>query len=585
MKVQTKLIVSMFVSLGLLVISFAIVQGNEHRRLAINVLQNTSEKSKKFADKTIKLNSKSLTNFTYDYSYWDEMVKFVQTKDSLWARENLQVVMPTYNLNAIWVYDQSGKLIYHTTNLSDRHNQIQHIIPDLQRFKQFLELLHKKRSQHFFIYTTNRLFEISAVTIHPTSDPERKTPPQGYLIASRQWSKAYISTLEDLISSQIIIQTFNSNSTPTRLDLDNNRVTFSETFWDWQQQPIAQALFTVNSPSLHEFEALHDGELWITIIACSIILLFLSITLLVWVSFPLRTLVVSLETENPDLVKSLKNQRSEFGELASLITQFFQQKSRLLAEITERHQVEAELRTAQVQLQELNQQLETRVQERTQALVNSEAELRFSLAEKVVLLQEIHHRVKNNLQVISSMLRLQSRRTEIPQLKTILEESQNRVMAMSLVHENLYRTPDCAQVRLREYVADLVRHLFGVFSAQLDQIDLQINISPEITLPLEQAIPCGLILNELITNAIKHGFHGRNQVEQLTIELQWENNGQFCLSVMNTGNPLPSDLDSNSSATLGLNLVKLMVEQMQAVLEVEREQHTIFYIRGINSLL
>uniref|UniRef100_B8HTH3 histidine kinase n=1 Tax=Cyanothece sp. (strain PCC 7425 / ATCC 29141) TaxID=395961 RepID=B8HTH3_CYAP4 len=208
----------------------------------------------------------------------------------------------------------------------------------------------------------------------------------------------------------------------------------------------------------------------------------------------------------------------------------------------------------------------------------AEIELQNSLKEKISLLQEVHHRVKNNLQVISSLLLLQSRRVDHPQARAILEDSQNRVMAMSLVHQNLYQTHNFAQVGFAEYVRTLTNYLFQSLNVQSEQVTLHTEIDSTAIVPLEKAVPCGLILNELITNALKHGFYAEDQRGDLWINLVVNDNDSLTLRVANNGNPLPTNFSLESSESLGLKLVKVLSEQLNAILEINAEGPTVFSI-------
>uniref|UniRef100_B8HXU9 histidine kinase n=1 Tax=Cyanothece sp. (strain PCC 7425 / ATCC 29141) TaxID=395961 RepID=B8HXU9_CYAP4 len=205
----------------------------------------------------------------------------------------------------------------------------------------------------------------------------------------------------------------------------------------------------------------------------------------------------------------------------------------------------------------------------------AEVQLKSSLQEKTALLQEVHHRVKNNLQVISSLLRLQSQRVNDPQVKTTLEDSQNRVMAMALVHQNLYQSDDFAQVNLAVYIHSLATHLFSVFAIERSRIDLQIEVDEQVAIPLDKAVPCGLILNELMTNALKHGFQWGRRSGKIVVTIS-TSPSCLTLKVSNDGEPLPQDFNPESSRSMGLKLVKVLVEQLFATFKAEQQENTVF---------
>jgi PAS domain S-box-containing protein len=185
-------------------------------------------------------------------------------------------------------------------------------------------------------------------------------------------------------------------------------------------------------------------------------------------------------------------------------------------------------------------------------------ELRASLKDKEVLLKEIHHRVKNNMQVVSSLLSLQAGRETDPRVVAAFEESQRRVSAMALVHESLYRSPSVAEVQLNQYVDGLVHFLAEGFSGRL--VQFQMEITPDLKVGLDQAIPCGLVLNELITNAARHAYPDQSG-GAVRIEARQKENGWIEILVRDWGRGLPPDLDWRKAGTLGLSLVRSLVER------------------------
>jgi PAS domain S-box-containing protein len=215
-------------------------------------------------------------------------------------------------------------------------------------------------------------------------------------------------------------------------------------------------------------------------------------------------------------------------------------------------------RRAADQLRQLNAELEQRVQART-------GELTAALREREVLLQEIHHRVKNNLQVISSLINMQVRKVTGAADRAALEDCQIRVQAIALIHEQLYQSHDYANVPFSEYTRVLVNNVFRTMGVSPDSIKLDLAIE-EVAVPVDKAIPCGLLLNELITNALKHAFKDRTDGE-LRVELA-RTDGNIRLVVEDNGVGLPADLDVRGASSLGLRLVNTLVRQLQATLAI-----------------
>lgn len=199
-----------------------------------------------------------------------------------------------------------------------------------------------------------------------------------------------------------------------------------------------------------------------------------------------------------------------------------------------------------------------------------------SLEEKEILLQEIHHRVKNNLQIIISLLRLQASSEEDDRLINMFRECQNRIMAMAFVHEKLYQSRDFTRVDFTQYIHDFAQELGTAFGVKKKGIELKTELE-EIELDINRAIPCGLIFNELFTNAIQHAFPGDNRGE-IVIRLQRENQEQISLEVWDSGVGLPADFNLEVPKTLGLMLVKSLTAQINGRLAIARSNGTSFKI-------
>ncbi|MSP12225.1 MAG: PAS domain S-box protein [Chloroflexi bacterium] len=210
----------------------------------------------------------------------------------------------------------------------------------------------------------------------------------------------------------------------------------------------------------------------------------------------------------------------------------------------------------------------------------TEEQIKTSLREKEVLLKEIHHRVKNNLQIISSLLHLQSNTTRDPQTLELLRDSQNRVRSMALVHEKLYRSPDLAQISLAEYAQSLAAQLFRTYSTAAGAVVLQVKVE-DIWLDAEAAVPCGLIINELVSNALKHAFPDGREGE-IGLIVRNGTGDRIVMQISDTGVGFPPGFDFRTSPSLGLKLVNTLVDQLGGTLELERGAGTIFQIEFTN---
>jgi two-component sensor histidine kinase len=202
-----------------------------------------------------------------------------------------------------------------------------------------------------------------------------------------------------------------------------------------------------------------------------------------------------------------------------------------------------------------------------------ETKLRSSLQEKEVLLKEIHHRVKNNLQIVSSMLNLQMEKLSDTKAIELFKESQNRVRSIALFHEKLYQSRDLGRVEIAEYLKGLANGLFATYGVNPDDIVLAVH-TEDIPLGVDAAISCGLIVNELVSNSLKHAFpaHRKGQVEVTLRSARTD----VVLEVADNGVGFPANLDFRSPSTLGLKLVAIFTEQVGGTMDLTREGGTRF---------
>jgi|CXWL01.1.fsa_nt_gi two-component sensor histidine kinase len=211
-----------------------------------------------------------------------------------------------------------------------------------------------------------------------------------------------------------------------------------------------------------------------------------------------------------------------------------------------------------------------------------EAEVVSSLREKEALLKEVHHRVKNNLQVIASLLRLEGRRIDHPITQSVLREMQGRIQSMALLHETLYRSGNFATVDLAAYLTQLTQQLFRSLASPAAGVQLVLDLEPA-HLEIEQAIPCGLIANELASNSLKHGFPD-GKMGEVRVRLRSEDEGrQLRLSVSDTGIGLGPNFDPAQKRSLGLQLVSDLARQLQGQFHIGPGPGAVFEVNFLKS--
>ncbi len=205
----------------------------------------------------------------------------------------------------------------------------------------------------------------------------------------------------------------------------------------------------------------------------------------------------------------------------------------------------------------------------------AEEDIKNSLHEKEILLKEIHHRVKNNLMVVSSILNLQSETIRDRKARDLIEDCRKRVQAMSLVHNRLYRSSDLAHINFREYTGDLLADIARSYGDRAGNIALVTDVG-DITFDIDTAMPLGLIMNELVSNAMKHGFSGERK-GTITVSLH-ENREHFLFAVKDDGIGFPRDMDFTGTESLGMQLVVTLVSQLEGSIELVRDNGTEFRI-------
>lgn len=236
--------------------------------------------------------------------------------------------------------------------------------------------------------------------------------------------------------------------------------------------------------------------------------------------------------------------------------------------------IEKRIEERTAELTRSNERLKAEITDRKKA----EEQVKTSLKEKEVLLHEIHHRVKNNMQVTSSLLNLQSKRLKDKKIVEIFKESESRLKTMALVHDKLYQSENLADIKFKDYIDDLTKNQFVSYGVNTDNISINLEIE-DIFLEIDLATSCGLIINELVLNSIKHAFPQGKEGE-IKIVLRAVNEGEFELIVSDDGIGMPEDLDFESTNSFGLYIVKLITEgQLEGKIELIKKQGTEYHIQ------
>ncbi|MDD5194573.1 MAG: PAS domain S-box protein [Candidatus Omnitrophica bacterium] len=339
MKVRTKLILLLLLLSAIFAAGRYFFQLFENKRMLILLEGDMKDKSFTF-DGLMKLKGVSLETLAYDYTYWDEMVTFMQKGDLAWAEANLdEETLKTYQADAIWVYK---------TDLSQIHFVQSANVASLKELPAPIDavkdILLKKRFCHFFVNTQAGLMEIRGSTIHPTLDAERVTPPQGYFFCGRLWSKEYIGEFEQLMEGVITINATKQATPDLKTLLKTNTVIFSKELPGLDGKPLAYLYTRIEPKELDSYERFSRYTAVIFIAFLVSVLIFITVSLTVLVNMPLDAISRALKTADPRGLRGLEKNTSEFGDIARLISEFFLQKEELVKEVNDRKSAEERFR-------------------------------------------------------------------------------------------------------------------------------------------------------------------------------------------------------------------------------------------------
>lgn len=289
-------------------ISILIIFGAEKRQEKL-VLETTSEQYKVAFDILLSNNSSRYEQPVLDYSYWDDMCSFLKTNDRQWAEENLATVLPTYKVDNIWVLNLDNDLKYSHPTYNAPYKDI------IEQSKKLLNELYKKRIIRTHIVSNGNIVEIFGATIHPTNDPQRVTPPQGYLFVSKIWDKNYISGIEQMTMSDITL-----SSKKNDISGKSNNVIFDYPILNHTGEEIYNLRIEREAPLLGLTKSFSILIVSISVLSIAILLIIVVLAIAYWVGRPLKTLKSVLNGDGSKLVL-LRNYGIEFEQIASIIDQ------------------------------------------------------------------------------------------------------------------------------------------------------------------------------------------------------------------------------------------------------------------------
>jgi signal transduction histidine kinase len=356
-KTQTRLVFVLLVAIGALAGGLVLYQRAERARIHRFFLQRVQEENATL-DKLLELKGASLEMFAVDYTYWDEMVRCIQEKDIAWADENIAEALGTYQAQVAWVYRPDRSLVYAA------RDEEQKLLAGFTLPEDAMELFQPDgRFWRFFIQSPAGPLEIRAATVHPSSDPDRKTPPQGYFVVGRLWNQAYVAELARLTVSTMQMGA-RGKLRVAGYELREEKgersgiITMERTLEGWDRAPVAVLDAQMISYAVQEYNRSSAQQFGMLVLFAVMTIGLISVALVFYVTRPLSLLSRSLSTEKPEMLGRLRSDKSEFGLLGRLVTRFFEQKGELVKEIAERKLAMTTLAAKEEELRRSNTELE-----------------------------------------------------------------------------------------------------------------------------------------------------------------------------------------------------------------------------------
>jgi two-component sensor histidine kinase len=537
MKIGIKFTIALVVLTLILVYGTSLYQIYEKKAL-VSIFLSEARNEQKELDQFIALMDQPILLVSRDYTVWDDFVTFIGTGDADWARTNIDTILSAFQSNALWVYGTDGALVYSANNVQRKGM----LLEDIPLPPHALDALfaHNNRFCHFYLNTPAGVMDVRGATIHPSTDQERLTPPAGYFFVCRLWDRKFLNELEDLFGPEIVID-YSSDTRDSGISMpEQGWISFPKLLTGWDHAPLASLRIKVESRALKEFSYGARRIFALMGIIAALFIVSIMVLLIWWVYVPLRAISLALRSNSLAAIGGLRGKKDEFGEIAGLLSKFLKQRESLIREIAVRKKADEKIKA--------------------------------SLQEKEVLLREIDHRVKNNLQIINSLYSLQAEKSKDAKVRSILKESQSRVRSISLVHEKLYQSRDIAKIDVEEYVKSLVQDIKSLFAINTEQIVIEISVEKDIDMGIDKVVNCGLIINELVTNAYKYAFSdGRAGV--ISLGLCKSAKGEYTLTIADNGVGMPEGFNLASVETLGLEMVRLLANQMGS-LRIEGKKGT-----------
>jgi signal transduction histidine kinase len=569
---QFKIFILILALTSLFSISFFIQQKTENKKIE-NILKSESIEQDTLLRRIIELKGKSLKSYNFDYSYWDALIEFTKTKDKKWAFENIISTMPTFDVDAVWIFDLNFNLYYSYNNL-ENDKRLNSPFDKEKLFK----IVANKPFNHFYFQSNGKIFEVYTAPLQPGSDIKRVSSPLGYLFCARLWDEAYVNDIALLTESKIELQPYGTLQKEERYAIHNSFI-----LYDIENHPLVQAGTTKESTDLIDMVDASQFQKYITIAFSFCIIAFLILFLYYYVTRPINLISMALETEDADLLNSINSIDNIYIKLSRLIKNFFVQKNELIDEIKLRTEIEDKLKRNQNELVAAKEKAEEMNRLKSSFLSNMSHELRTPMTAILGFGEILYNSLENpqDKEMAETILKGGKRLT-----KTL-----NQILDLSKIEAEKFNI-NLKPVRISDVIKESI-NLYKVFAKEKNlKISYEINddIYAMLDLPSFEKV-----MSNLVHNAIVYTQKGGVTVKT-TLD-KCEDKEYLRIDVIDTGIGIPDDLQEivfepfrqaseglnrqYEGTGLGLTITKRFVEMMNGTIEFKSKigQGTTFTIR------
>jgi signal transduction histidine kinase len=346
MRTQNKLLIILIITTVILFAGFMIILNIQKKQNSI-LINSGIEQQGAILKTAIEAKSEIVYLTLYDYTYWDELINYMNLPDTIWANDNLYTLFNSFHVNAVWMYNLNLTAVFEETRLDSAQSMQAPV------YKGVFPLLYKTKFIKYYLPTQQGVLEIHGATMHLSNDESRKLPPQGYFFMVKLLDSAYIAELENLTGGKITLTTHS----PEPVRLQGNRITTYYPLNDWDGKTIAWFELSREYSFLTVFHRLSDITIWFLAILILTILAIFFISFDILVKKPLGLISQALFTKSSDDRMKLKNLKSEFKKIGLLIEEYFEQQEALETEIEVRKKTEAQKEKLIAELDNANREL------------------------------------------------------------------------------------------------------------------------------------------------------------------------------------------------------------------------------------